>query len=105
MDHAASRETMENVRKHKDNKLVATERRRNSLVSERKYHSRKLLKQHLLAIEIKKIEKFMNKAVYLGRSILELSKTLMHEFWGDYVKPKYGKNAKLCYMDRFSLYT
>ena len=47
----------------------------------------------------------MNKAVYLGRSILELSKTLMREFWGDYVKPKYGKNAKLCYMDRVSLYT
>ena len=47
----------------------------------------------------------MNKAVYLGPSILELRKTLMHEFWGDYVKPKYGKSAKLCYMDRFSLYT
>ena len=54
MDHAASRETMENVRKHKDNKLVATARRRNSLVSERKYHSTKLFKQYLLAIEIKK---------------------------------------------------
>ena len=47
----------------------------------------------------------MNKAVYLGPSILELRKTLMHEFWGDYVKSKYGKSAKLCYMDRFSLYT
>ena len=57
MDHAASRETMENVRKHKDNKLVATARRRNSLVSERKYHSTKLFKQYLLAIEIKKNRK------------------------------------------------
>ena len=41
----------------------------------------------------------MNKSVYLGLSILELSKILMYEFWYDYVKPKYGEKAKLCYMD------
>ena len=41
----------------------------------------------------------MNKPVYVGLSILELSKMLMYEFWYDYVKPKYGKKAKLCYMD------
>ena len=41
----------------------------------------------------------MNKAVYLGLSILDLSKILMYEFWYDYVKPKYGEKAKLCYMD------
>ena len=41
----------------------------------------------------------MNKFVQLGLSILELSKTLMYEFWYDYVKPKYGGKAKLDYMD------
>ena len=41
----------------------------------------------------------MNKSVHLGLSILGLSKTAMYEFWYDYVKPKYGENAKLCYMD------
>ena len=41
----------------------------------------------------------MNKPVYLGLSVLELSETLMSEFWYDYVKPKYGEKAKLCYMD------
>ena len=41
----------------------------------------------------------MNKPFYLGLSILDLSKTVMHEFWYDYVKPKYVENAKLCYMD------
>ena len=45
----------------------------------------------------------MNKTVYLGLSILELSKILMHEFWYDYVKPKYNEKAKLCYMDTGSL--
>ena len=41
----------------------------------------------------------MNKPLYLGLSILEISKTLMYEFWYDYIKPKYQDNAKLCYMD------
>ena len=41
----------------------------------------------------------MNKPVYLGLSILDLSKTVMYKCWYDYVKPKYDKNASLCYMD------
>ena len=41
----------------------------------------------------------MNKPIYLGLSIPEISKTLMYEFWYDYMKPKYGDNVKLCYMD------
>ena len=41
----------------------------------------------------------MNKPVYLGLSILEISKTLVYEFWYDYIKRKYLNNAKLCYMD------
>ena len=46
-----------------------------------------------------KTELLMNKPMYLGLSILELRKILMYEFWYDYVKPKYGKKAKWCYMD------
>ena len=41
----------------------------------------------------------MNKSVYLGLSIMDLSKTVMYEFWYDYVKPKYDENANICYMD------
>ena len=41
----------------------------------------------------------MNKPIYLGMSILDISKTLMFEFWYDYIKPKYHNNAKLCWMD------
>ena len=47
---------------------------------------------------MEKTEITMNKPVYLGLSILELGKTLMHEFWDDSIKPKYGENAKLCYL-------
>ena len=53
----------------------------------------------LLTIEIKKTEMLMNKPIYLGLSILEFSKIVMYDFWYDYVKPKYGEKAKLCYMD------
>ena len=48
---------------------------------------------------MKKIKIEMNKPVYLGLSILEISKTLMYEFWYDYIKPKYQNDAKLCYKD------
>ena len=41
----------------------------------------------------------MNKPIYLGAPILDISKTRMYEFWYDYFKPKYGDRAKLCYMD------
>ena len=52
---------------------------------------------------MKKIKVEMNKPPYLGLSILEISRTLMHEFWYDYMKPKYGDNVKLCYMDTDSV--
>ena len=48
---------------------------------------------------MKKTKVKMNKPIYLGLSILEISKTLMYELWNDYMKPKYNDNVKLCYMD------
>ena len=48
---------------------------------------------------MKKTKVKMNKPVYLGMSILDISKTLMYEFWFDYIKPKYKDKAKLCYTD------
>ena len=48
---------------------------------------------------MKKAKVKMNKPVYLGMSILDISKTLMYEFWYDYIKPKYKNKEKLCYMD------
>ena len=48
---------------------------------------------------MKKVEAKMNKPIYLGQAILDISKTLMYEFWYDYIKPKYEDKARLCYMD------
>ena len=83
-------------REHRDIKLVATDKSSNQLVSEPNYHATKWFSENLLAIEMKKIKVKMNNPVYLGLSILEISKTFMYEFWYDYIKPKYQNNAKLC---------
>ena len=99
MNNAVFGETMENMRKHRDIKLVITERKRNYLVSKQYCHTIKIFSENLLAIEMKKTEILMNRPVCLRLLILELSKLLMYEFWYDYVKPKYGQKAKLYYRD------
>ena len=103
MNNAVFGKTLENVRKHKYIKLATTKRRRNYLLLEPNFHTTKFFTENLLAIEMRKSEILMNKPVCLGFSILELSKKLMFEFWYDYVKQKYDKKTKLCYMDTDSL--
>ena len=90
--------TVQNDRRHRDIKLV-TEYKRNKLASEPNYHSTKCILKHLLEMEMKKIEVKISKPIYLGQAVLDLSKTLMFEFWYDYLKPKYGDKIRLCYTD------
>ena len=90
---------MEIVRKHKNIKLVTKEGRKNYLVSEPNSHTTKFFTENVLAMDMRKTQILMNKPVYLALSILDLSETVMFEFCYDYVKPKYGENAKLSYMD------
>ena len=99
MNNAVLEKTLGNWRKHRNIKLVTTERRKNYLVSEPKYHITKFFTKILLAIETRKTQILMNKLLFLGLPILDLSKTVMYKFWYHYVKPKSGENAKLCYMD------
>ena len=80
INNVVFRKTMENVIKHRDIKLITTERRKNYLVSEPSYHTTKFFREHLLTTEMKKTDTLMNKPVYLGISILELSKILMYDF-------------------------
>ena len=99
MNNAVFGKTMENVRKHRGIKLVTTDKKRSKLVSEPNYHTINLISENLSIIEMRRTKVKMNKPIYLGLSILAISKLLMYEFWYDYMKPKYGDNVKLCYMD------
>ena len=99
MNNSIFGKTMEKIRKHRDIKLVKTDKKRNKLVSEPNYDIINLISEDLSIIEMKKTKVKMNKPIYLGLSILEISKTLMYEFWYDYMKPKYNNDFKLCYMD------
>ena len=94
MNNAVSGKTMENIRKHRDIKLVTTDKKRNKLVSEPNYHTINHILEDLSIIEMNKTKVKMNKPIYL-----DISKILMYEFWYDYMKPKYNDNVKLCYMD------
>ena len=62
-----------------------------------------LFDENLMGCEMGKTKVEMNKPMYLGQAILDLSKTVMYEFHYDYMKPKYSENLTLCYMDTDSL--
>ena len=96
MNNTVFVKTIENVRKHRNTKFVAIERR-NYLVSEPNYHTANFFTENVLAIEISKTQILMNKPVYLGLSILDLSKIVMYELWYDYVNRRNGGNAELLY--------
>ena len=90
---------MENIRKHRDIRLVNNDKKCNVLAPEPNYHATKPISKDLLIMEMKKREFYMNKPIYLRQAILDISKTLMYEFWYDYIKSKYANNVELCYMD------
>ena len=81
---------MENVRNHRDIKIVTTDKRRSILASEPNYHSTKYISKDLLIMEMKKVEVKINKPIYLSQAIIVISKTLLYESWYDYIKPLYG---------------
>ena len=99
MNNAVFGKTMENIRKHRDIKIVTTDKKRSKLLSEPNYHTINYISEDLSIIEMKRTKVKMNKPIYLGLSVLEISKILMYEFWYDYTKPKYNNKVKLCYMD------
>ena len=80
MNNSVFGKTMENVRNHRDIKLVTTDKRRSILASEPNYHSNKRISKDLMIMEMKKVEVKMNKPIYLGQVILDISKTLTLNF-------------------------
>ena len=104
MNNLVFGKTMENIRKHRNIKLVMTEEKYLCTVMKPNFKSGVLFSENLMGCEMGKIKVVMNKPVYLGQVILDLSKTLMYEFHYNYMVPKYGlEKLKLCYMDTDSL--
>ena len=95
--------TMENIRKHRNIKLVTNEEEYLKNVMKPNFKSGTLLGPDLMGCEMGKVRVVMNKPFYLGQALLDLSKTIMYEFHYDYMIPKYGDRLKLCYMDTDSL--
>ena len=94
---------MENIWKHRNMKLVTTEEKYLLMVMQPNFKSGVLFGENLMGCEMGEIKVVMNKPVYLGQAILDLSKIVMYEFHYDYMIPKYGDRLKLCYMDTDSL--
>ena len=104
MNNSVFGKTMENIRKHRNIKLVMTEEKYLCMVMKPKFKSGVLFGENLMGCEMGKIKVVMNKPVYLGQAILDLSKIITYEFHYDYMVPKYGlEKLKLCYMDTDSL--
>ena len=90
---------MENVRAHRDIKLVTTYEKFSKYTYKSNFKSVKCFSEDLLAVEMRRTEIKMVKPVYLGQAILDLSKTLMYDFYYGYLKQKYGDRVRLCYTD------
>ena len=103
MNNSVFGKTTENIRKHRNIKLVMTEEKYLHMVMKPNFKSGVLFGENLMGCEMGKIKVFINKLVYLGQAILDLSKIVMYEFHYDYMVPKYGDRLKLCYMDTDSL--
>ena len=103
MDNAVFGKTMENIRKHRNIRLITSGESYLHIVMCPNFKSGVLFGENLMGCEIGKIKVVMNKPVYLDQAILDLSKILMYEFHYDYMRPKYTDRLQLCYMDTDSL--
>ena len=103
MNNSVFGKTMENIRNRVNVKLVNTEEKLRKLVAKPNFRSRKIFNENLVSVHMKQMSLTMNKPVYLGMCILDLSKTIMYDFHYNYIKSKYGDKAKLLFSDTDSL--
>ena len=99
MNNAVFGKTMENIRNRVNIKLVDTGEQFKKLTAKPNYDTRIILDENLVSVHMKKTSLTMNKPVYLGMCILDLSKIIMFDFHYNYIKPKYGNKAKLLFTD------
>ena len=103
MNNSVFGKTMENVRNRVDIQLVNREEKALKLFSKTNFDKRTIFSENLIAVHMHKKKVKLDKPIYLGMSILDLSKTLMYDFHYNYIKPKYGENAQLLFTDTDSL--
>ena len=103
MNNSVFGKTMENIRNRKNVKLVNNEEKARKLIAKPNYRSCKIFSENLISVHMKKTSLVMNKPVYLGACILDLSKTIMYDFHYNYIKPMYKDKAKLLFTDTDSL--
>ena len=103
MNNSVFGKTMENLRKRVDIKLVTNEKKLDKLTSKPTYVSSKIFNENLMAVHKIKETLTLNRPAYVGMCILDLSKTLMHNFHHNYIKKKYNDRAKLLFTDTDSL--
>ena len=105
MNNSVFGKTMENIRNRVNVKLVNSREKLKKLVAKPNFKGPpKIFSENLISVHMKKTSLTMNKPVYLGMCILDLSKTVMFDFHYNYIKPKYGNNAKLLFTDTDSLF-
>lgn len=101
--------TMENVEKRKDIKLITHwgnsrgKAGARSLIARPNFNSRSVFSKDFVAIHMDKLKILYNKPIYIGFSILDISKTVIYDFYYNFIKERFGNNASLLYTDTDSL--
>ena len=103
MNNSVFGKTLENIRNWVDIRLISTNKVAQKLAAKQNYDCCTIFDKNLIAVHMKKTKLYFNMHVYLGMSILDLSKSLMYDFHYNYIKTKYGDKAQLLFTDTDSL--
>ena len=103
MNNSVFGKTLENIRNRVDIRLISSDKVAQKIAAKTNYDRCTIFDENLIAVHIKKTKLYFNKPVYLGMSILDLSKFLMYDFHYNYIKTKYGDKTKLLFTDTDSL--
>ena len=103
MNNSVFGKTLENIRNRVDIRLITSDKVAQKLAAKPNYDRCTIFDEHLIAVHMKKTKLYFNKPVYLGMSMLDLSKSLTHDFHYNYIKTRYWNKAKLLFTDTDSL--
>ncbi|XP_041361144.1 uncharacterized protein LOC121377277 [Gigantopelta aegis] len=103
MNNSVFGKTMENLRKHVDVKLVNSQKRAGKFIAKPTFHAFRIFNNDLVAIHMQKQRLILNRPIYVGFVILDISKILMYDFHYNYIKTKYASKAQLLFTDTDSL--